>query len=105
MQPPDDQPWELRFHKGMLHLAAPATFNPERELKLDGWRWVQSFGRWSSSAAGHAAFRDSIPGQSQRFADRVATSIKQGAVPASLMRRRLGSHPRRNGLARALREY
>ena len=35
---------------------------------------------------------------------RLATSIKQGTVTASLMLRKLGSYPRRNGLATALRE-
>ena len=72
MQPPDDQPWELRFHRGMLHLVAPATFNPGRDLKLDGWRWDPSFGLWSSYASGYAAFCDVVRGQEQRFADRVA---------------------------------
>lgn len=35
---------------------------------------------------------------------RLATSIKQGSVTASLMLRKLGSYPRKNGLALALRE-
>lgn len=35
---------------------------------------------------------------------RMATSIKQGTVTASLMLRKLGSYPRQNGLAIALRE-
>ena len=35
---------------------------------------------------------------------RLATSIKQGNVKASLMLRKLGSYPRQNGLAVALRE-
>jgi TnpA family transposase len=35
---------------------------------------------------------------------RMTTSIKQGSVTASLMLRKLGSYPRRNGLAFALRE-
>jgi hypothetical protein len=35
---------------------------------------------------------------------RLATSIKQGTVTASLMQRKLGSYPRQNGLALALRE-
>jgi TnpA family transposase len=35
---------------------------------------------------------------------RLATSIKQGTVTASLMVRKLGSYPRQNGLAIALRE-
>jgi TnpA family transposase len=35
---------------------------------------------------------------------RLATSIKQGSVTASLMLRKLGSYPRQNGLAIALRE-
>lgn len=35
---------------------------------------------------------------------RLATSIKQGTVSASLMLRKLGSYPRQNGLAVALRE-
>jgi TnpA family transposase len=35
---------------------------------------------------------------------RLATSIKQGTVTASLMMRKLGSYPRQNGLALALRE-
>jgi len=35
---------------------------------------------------------------------RLATSIKQGTVTASLMIRKLGSYPRQNGLAMALRE-
>lgn len=35
---------------------------------------------------------------------RLATSIKQGTVTASLMPRKLGSYPRHNGLAIALRE-
>ena len=35
---------------------------------------------------------------------RLATSIKQGTVTASLMFRKLGSYPRQNGLAVALRE-
>ena len=34
----------------------------------------------------------------------MATSIKQGTVTASLMLRKLGSYPRQNGLAVALRE-
>lgn len=36
---------------------------------------------------------------------RLATSIKQGTVTASLMLRKLGSYPRQNGLALALREF
>jgi TnpA family transposase len=35
---------------------------------------------------------------------RLATSIQQGTVTASLMLRKLGSYPRQNGLALALRE-
>lgn len=35
---------------------------------------------------------------------RLAASIKQGTVTASLMLRKLGSYPRQNGLAVALRE-
>ncbi len=35
---------------------------------------------------------------------RLASSIKQGAFTASLMLRKLGSYPRQNGLAVALRE-
>jgi TnpA family transposase len=35
---------------------------------------------------------------------RLATSIRQGTVTASLMLRKLGSYPRQNGLAMALRE-
>jgi TnpA family transposase len=35
---------------------------------------------------------------------RLATSIKQGTVTASLMLRKLASYPRQNGLAIALRE-
>ncbi|VVP61223.1 Tn3 family transposase TnAs2 [Pseudomonas fluorescens] len=35
---------------------------------------------------------------------RLATSIKQGTVTASLMLRKLGSYSRQNGLAVALRE-
>ncbi len=35
---------------------------------------------------------------------RMATSIKQGTATASLMLRKLGSYPRQNGLAVALRE-
>ena len=36
---------------------------------------------------------------------RLATSIKKGTVTASLMLRKLGSYPRQNGLAVALREF
>ena len=36
---------------------------------------------------------------------RMATSTKQGTVTASLMLRKLGSYPRQNGLAVALREF
>ena len=36
---------------------------------------------------------------------RLAASIKQGVVTASLMLRKLGSYPRQNGLAVALREW
>ena len=36
---------------------------------------------------------------------RLITSIKQGTVTASLMLRKLGSYPRQNGLALALREF
>lgn len=35
---------------------------------------------------------------------RLATSVRIGTVPASLMLRRLGSYPRQNGLVLALRE-
>ena len=35
---------------------------------------------------------------------RLATSVRIGTVPAWLMLRRLGSYPRQNGLALALRE-
>ncbi len=35
---------------------------------------------------------------------RLATSIKQGTVTASLMLRKLASSPKQNGLAKALRE-
>ena len=35
---------------------------------------------------------------------RLAASIKQGTATASLMLRKLGSYPRQNGLAVALRE-
>ena len=36
---------------------------------------------------------------------RLAASIKHGTVTASLMLRKLGSYPRQNGLAVALREF
>src|SRR6185437_4581707 len=36
---------------------------------------------------------------------RLATSIRQGTVTASLMLRKLGAYPRQNGLALALREF
>jgi TnpA family transposase len=35
---------------------------------------------------------------------RLATSVRLGTAPASLMLRRLGSYPRQNGLALAMRE-
>lgn len=35
---------------------------------------------------------------------RLAASIRQGTVPASLMLRKLGSYPRQNGLAVTLRD-
>jgi TnpA family transposase len=35
---------------------------------------------------------------------RLATSIKQGTVTASLMMKKLASYPKQNGLAKALRE-
>lgn len=35
---------------------------------------------------------------------RLATSIKQGTATASLLVKKLGSYPRQNGLAQALRE-
>ena len=35
---------------------------------------------------------------------RLATSIKQGTVTASLMLKKLASYPKQNGLAKALRE-
>lgn len=72
MQPPDDQPWELRFHRGMLHLAAPAAFNPKRELKLDGWEWDRSFGLWSSFTTGYPQFREAFQGSARQFVDHVA---------------------------------
>jgi TnpA family transposase len=36
---------------------------------------------------------------------RLATSIKQGTVTASLILRKLGAYPRQNSLALALREF
>jgi TnpA family transposase len=36
---------------------------------------------------------------------RLATSIRQGTVTASLILRKLGNYPRQNGLAVALREF
>ena len=36
---------------------------------------------------------------------RLASSIRQGSVTASLILRKLGSYPRQNGLALALREF
>ncbi|MCZ6417917.1 Tn3 family transposase, partial [Vibrio parahaemolyticus] len=35
---------------------------------------------------------------------RLATSIRQGTVTASLMMKKLASYPKQNGLAKALRE-
>ena len=50
----------------------------------------------SEGVANHRAHWDDIL--------RLATSIKQGTVTASLMLGKLGSYPRQNGLAVALRE-
>ena len=72
MQTSDDQAWALRFHRGMLHLTAPATFNPKRELKLDGWAWDRRFGFWSSFAAGYSQFREAIQGSGRQFVNHVA---------------------------------
>ena len=71
MPPSDDQPWKLRFHKGVLHLNAPAAFDPKRELKLNGWRWDRSFGLWSSFAAGYRAFQEAIQGSARQCIDQV----------------------------------
>ena len=72
MPPSDDELWKLRFNKEVLHLAAPAAFDPKRELKLSGWQWDRNFGVWSSFAAGYRAFHEAIQGSSRQFVDQVA---------------------------------
>ena len=56
------------------------------------WRTSLSQFRWHKN---HRAFEDETC---------LDTSIKEGPVPALMMLRKLGSYPRQNGLAVALRE-
>jgi TnpA family transposase len=74
-----------------LHDRRLYTFNPASQ-----WPVLQPFiaGRIDEGLI-HAHWEDGL---------RLATSVRTGTVPASLMLRRLGSYPRQNGLALALRE-
>ena len=71
MAPDAKEPWDIRFHRGVLHLAAPSTFDPRRELKLDGWKWDPSFNRWSCHAAGYASFHAAAQAHPDQFADHI----------------------------------
>jgi TnpA family transposase len=74
-----------------LHDRRLYTFGPASQ-----WPALQPFiaGRIDEGLI-HAHWEDGL---------RLATSVRTGTVPASLMLRRLGSYPRQNGLALALRE-
>ena len=74
-----------------LHDRRLYTFSPASQ-----WPVLQPFiaGRIDEGLI-HAHWEDGL---------RLATSVRTGTVPASLMLRRLGSYPRQNGLALALRE-
>ena len=84
----------FRFAPRIRDLGDTKLFIPKGEASYDALKPMISSDRLNIKAI--RAHWDEIL--------RLATSIKQGTVTASLMLRKLGSYPRQNGLAVALRE-
>lgn len=84
----------FRFAPRIRDLGDTKLFIPKGEASYDALKAMISSDRLNIKAI--RAHWDEIL--------RLATSIKQGTVTASLMLRKLGSYPRQNGLAVALRE-
>ncbi len=84
----------FRFAPRIRDLGDTKLFIPKGEVNYDALRPMISSDRLNIKAI--RAHWDEIL--------RLAASIKQGTVTASLMLRKLGSYPRQNGLAVALRE-
>lgn len=84
----------FRFAPRIRDLGDTKLFIPKGEASYDALKPMMSSDRLNIKAI-RAHWDDIL---------RLATSIKQGTVTASLMLRKLGSYPRQNGLAVALRE-
>jgi TnpA family transposase len=84
----------FRFAPRIRDLGDTKLFIPKGEVSYDALKPMISSDRLNIKAI-HAHWNEIL---------RLATSIKQGTVTASLMLRKLGSYPRQNGLAVALRE-
>lgn len=84
----------FRFAPRIRDLGETKLFIPHGEATYDGLKPMISSERLKIKQI-HAHWDEIL---------RLATSIKQGTVTASLMLRKLGSYPRQNGLAIALRE-
>ena len=84
----------FRFAPRIRDLGDTKLFIPKGDTAYDSLKSMNSSDRLNIKAI--RAHWDEIL--------RLATSIKQGTVTASLMLRKLGSYPRQNGLAVALRE-
>ena len=84
----------FRFAPRIRDLGDTKLFIPKGEVNYDALKPMISSDRLNINAI--RAHWDEIL--------RLAASIKQGTVTASLMLRKLGSYPRQNGLAVALRE-
>ena len=84
----------FRFAPRIRDLGETKLFVPKSDASYDALRPMVSSDKLNVKAI-RAHWDDIL---------RLATSIKQGTVTASLMLRKLGSYPRQNGLAVALRE-
>ena len=84
----------FRFAPRIRDLGDTKLFIPKSDITYDALKPMVSSDRLNIKAI-RAHWEDIL---------RLATSIKQGTVTASLMLRKLGSYPRQNGLAVALRE-
>ncbi|MBU6140404.1 MAG: Tn3 family transposase [Proteobacteria bacterium] len=85
---------DFRFAPRIRDLGDTKLFIPKSDSSYDSLKSMISSDRLNTKAI-YNHWDDII---------RLATSIKQGTVTASLMLRKLGSYPRQNGLAIALRE-
>ena len=84
----------FRFAPRIRDLGETKLFIPKGDIGYDALRPMVSIDKLNVKAI-RAHWDDIL---------RLATSIRQGTVTASLMLRKLGSYPRQNGLAVALRE-